>query len=179
MKTLTLELNRTLLVVDVDFPIVGSEIINNRDKSETIAINIYKDKNAYTPFMIESKGVFELLCKGGELSEEIASTLVNKNDEYGVIMFQNYKTTSMQYFDEQLTALDSFCSAVNAKDWYWLANPLGEEPKLTEDKYKLEYDFISKNPKEICFGDYYADWFMWQDAQSLTLSEQCLIFIKK
>ena len=86
MKTLELKLKKDVLIVDLE------------DNEAT-----------------HIKG-YEFLCEGSELTEEIASELVNSDNDYGVIMYQNYRTTSMCYFDEQINALESFISAVESKD---------------------------------------------------------------
>ena len=53
---------------------------------------------------------------------------MNSDDDYGVVMYQNYRTTSMSYFDEQITALESFISMIESKGYYWLENPI-KHPK--------------------------------------------------
>lgn len=50
-----------------------------------------------------------------EITEEQASEIVDEDNDYGVRIFQNYQTTSMQYFDEQITAIESLHSLLKSK----------------------------------------------------------------
>ena len=145
MKTLELDLKKKVLIID------------SRD---------------YDYFKLFYKGCgfsfnnekYKLICKGSELTEEIASELVNSDDEYGVVMYQNYRTTSMSYFDEQITALESFISAVESKGFYWLENPISlDRAKLYES---IGDTFHSKGIKKV-----------WQEAEEKTFKNP-LIFIK-
>lgn len=117
----------------------------------------------------------QFICKGSELTEEIAKEYVEEKQVFmtpEVFQYKNYEND----FSNCLTALNSFISAIEAKGWYW-ENPLGEEPKITEDKYRAELEFMEQNPKESVFGDHYADWSMWQAAEEKTFHpEKCLIF---
>ena len=97
MKTLELELKKDVLIVDAE----GLEI------TQALIFNKFGNYNL---------SYYDYISKGSDLTEEIASELVDSDDEYGVIMYQNYRTTSMSYFDEQITALESFISAVESKD---------------------------------------------------------------
>ena len=105
----------------------------------------------------------EYICKGSELTEEIASELVNSDNDYGVIMYQNYRTTSMCYFDEQINALESFISAVESKGFYWLENPCGRNRPCFNDYSSLI--------------QYNGDVKEWQEAEEKTFRNH-LIFIK-
>ena len=53
--------------------------------------------------------------KLSEITEEEASSIVDSDDDYGVTMYQNYRTTSMQYFDEQITAIQSLHSLIKSQ----------------------------------------------------------------
>ena len=59
---------------------------------------------------------FEFLCKGSELTEEIASELVENKTKHKfenkVLTFYNCKN------------LESFISAVESKKFHWLENPI-------------------------------------------------------
>lgn len=125
MKTLELQLKKELLIVDLE------------DNEAT-----------------HIKG-YELLCEGSELTEEIASELVNSNDDYGVVMYQNYRTTSMSYFDEQITALESFISVIESKGYHWLDNPI-KHPKdydVFPDSLTLyqEHEYLHLEAEEKTF----------------------------
>lgn len=50
-----------------------------------------------------------------DITEEQASEIVDEDNEYSVRIFQNYQTTSMQYFDEQITAIESLHSLLKSK----------------------------------------------------------------
>ena len=109
MKTLELELKKKVLIVDAINEKIAYGIIFQKLGAKTVSD-------------------YKFLCKGSELTEEIASELVNSDNDYGVIMYQNYRTTSMCYFDEQINALESFISAVESKGFHWLENPI-KHPK--------------------------------------------------
>lgn len=130
MKKLELQLKKELLIVDLENDSAG--FIN---------------------------GDYVFLCDGSELTEEIASELVNSNDDYGVVMYQNYRTTSMSYFDEQITALESFISVIESKGHYWLDNP----------NYKTYF-----NPEEYNESEFLE----FKEAEEKTFRNP-LIFVKK
>lgn len=149
MKTLELELKKKVLIVDInhfnrDGKLQLQEILNNCPDG------------------------YELLCDGSELTEEIASELVNSDDEYGVVMYQNYRTTSMCYFDEQINALESFISAVESKGFHWLKHNVRKfslyDPRSKTGCHDLEEeDIVTKQ---------------WQEAEEKTFKNP-LIFVKK
>ena len=67
----------------------------------------------------------KLICEISEATEEDAKLIVDEDNEYGVTMYRNYATTSMAYYDEQLTAIDSLHSLLKSKgidinngNWY-------------------------------------------------------------
>ncbi len=102
---------------------------------------------------------YEFICKGSELTEEIASELVDET-----IMYEKHKVKCYRYrsykegfvgFDN---AIESFISAVESKGFHWLDNPI-EKPKY--------YDkILTKN----CL--------IWQEAEEKTFRNP-LIFVKK
>ena len=55
------------------------------------------------------------IFKLSKINELEASSIVDSDDDYGVVMYQNYRTTSMQYFDEQITAIQSLHSLLESK----------------------------------------------------------------
>ena len=95
MKTLELKLKKDMLIVDtIDF-ILTEEMINN--KVDNIILADY-----------------EFICKGSELTEEIASELVDfwQNMANDGFIYENYKTN----LPKKKTAVESVISAVESKD---------------------------------------------------------------
>ena len=138
MKTLELELKKKVLIVDLEDGSAG--FIN---------------------------GDYEFLCDGSELTEEIASELVDET-----IMYEKHKVKCYRYrsyregfvaFDN---ALESFISAVESKGFYWLENPI-EKPINRDEFYKSE----KVDSFEILLKE-------WQEAEAKTFKNP-LIFVKK
>ena len=106
MKTLELKLKKDVLIVEVDkslnhFKIYDDEIgfifiENSMPRKELI------------------KGSYKFLCKGSELTEEIASELVDywQNMANDGFIYENYKTN----LPKKKSAVESFISAVESKD---------------------------------------------------------------
>ena len=146
MKTLELGLKKKVLIVDLPIDaknvyMSGNSIIYNSDKS-CIVKPINDD--------------YEFICKGSELTEEIASELVDywQNMANDGFIFENYKDN----LPKKLTANDALISAVESKGFHWLDNPI-EKPKY--------YDkILTKN----CL--------IWQEAEEKTFKNP-LIFVKK
>ena len=134
MKTLELKLKKEVIIVENEFE-------NKID------------------FIDNELGIFYFLCKGSELTEEIASELVNET-----IMYEKHKVKCYRYrsYKEGFVGFDnakqSFISAVEIKGFHWLDNPI-EKPKY--------YDkILTKN----CL--------IWQEAEEKTFKNP-LIFVKK
>jgi len=148
MKTLELDLKKKVLIVEIP-RLADYEFINKESKYLKIG-------NEEIKLNISTLDKLEFLCKGSELTEEIASELVDywKNmANYGFI-FENYKDN----IPKKLTAKKSFISAVESKGFHWLENPI-EKPKY--------YDkILTKN----CL--------IWQEAEEKTFKNP-LIFVKK
>ena len=157
MKTLELKLKKDLLIVEVDksfnhFKIYDDEIgfifiENNIPRKELI------------------KGSYKFLCKGLDLTEEIASELVNET-----IMFEKHKVKCYRYrsyrdgfvaFDN---AIESFISGVESKKFHWLENPCGRSRPCFNDYSSLI--------------QYNGDVKEWQEAEEKTFRNP-LIFVKK
>ena len=102
MKTLELKLKKDVLIVDEsDF-----------DYYELFKDGIYfKLENGDREFV---EGKFEFLCKGSELTEEIASELVDfwQNMANDGFIYENYKTN----LPKKKTAVEAVISAVESKD---------------------------------------------------------------
>ena len=136
MKTLELKLKKDVLIVDAE----GLEI------TQALIFNKFGNYNL---------SCYEYKCKGSELTEEIASELVEM--EYSGL----YKKSFYIDYDRPSLLLkfakESFISAVESKDFYWLENPI-EKPKY--------YDkILTKN----CL--------IWQEAEEKTFRNP-LIFVK-
>ncbi len=108
MKTLKLKLKKDVLIVDLPIDaknvyMSGNSIIYNSDKS-CIVKPINDD--------------YEFICKGSELTEEIASELVDywQNMANDGFIFENYKDN----LPKKLTANDALISAVESKGFHWL-----------------------------------------------------------
>ena len=144
MKTLELELKKKVLIVDLEDDSAG--FIN---------------------------GDYEFLCDGSELTEEIASELVevdysnfqgDKNDFYE--LKKNYKKGTFEFMSFE----ESFISAVESKEKFWLENPISR-PRNYELWAKYgDYTQYGKTLTEKCLK--------WQEAEEKTFRNS-LIFVKK
>ena len=148
MKTLELKLKKDVLIVEIprlaDYEFINRECKYLKVGNEEIKLNA------------STLDKFEFLCKGSELTEEIASELVDywQNMANDGFIFENYKDN----LPKKLTANDAFISAVESKEKFWLENPI-EKPKY--------YDkILTKN----CL--------IWQEAEEKTFKNP-LIFVKK
>ena len=139
MKTLELDLKKKVYIVDTTAPI------------EAIEIDGYEYK-----------------CKGSELTEEIASELVDyrQNMYNGGFIFENYKDD----IPKKLTAIKSFISAVESKKKFWLENPI-EKP--------INYDLWTKYGDFTQYGKILTEKCLkWKEAEEKTFKNP-LIFVKK
>ena len=132
MKTLELKLKKYVLIVDLE-------------DNEATHIEGY-----------------DFLCKGSELTEEMASELVDywQNMANDGFIFENYKDN----LPKKLTANDALISAVESKKFHWLENPIGNKPmSYNLPLYKIENrcDNLKK----------------WQEAEEKTFKNP-LIFVK-
>ena len=148
MKTLELKLKKDVLIVEIprlaDYEFINKECKYLKVGNEEIKLNA------------STLDKFEFLCKGSELTEEIASELVDywQNMANDGFIFENYKDN----LPKKLTANDAFISAVESKEKFWLENPI-EKPKY--------YDkILTRN----CL--------IWQEAEEKTFKNP-LIFVKK
>ena len=148
MKTLELDLKKKVLIVEIprlaDYEFINRECKYLKVGNEEIKLNA------------STLDKFEFLCKGSELTEEIASELVEM--EYSCLYKKNF------YIDYDRPSLllkfakESFISAVESKEKFWLENPI-EKPKY--------YDkILTRN----CL--------IWQEAEEKTFRNP-LIFVKK
>ena len=139
MKTLELKLKKDVLIVDLE-------------DNEAEFIN----------------GNYDFLCDGSELTEEIASELVDywQNMANDGFIFENYKDN----IPKKLTAKKSFISAVESKKKFWLENPI-EKP--------INYDLWTKYGDFTQYGKILTEKCLkWQEAEEKTFKNP-LIFVKK
>ena len=164
MKTLELKLKKDVLIVEAPLDAydvsIGTHCIGVRTNE-----NVEKDTNGF--YHIYKKGLFfgdidmklEFLCKGSELTEEIASELVEM--EYSCLYKKNF------YIDYDRPSLllkfakESFISAVESKEKFWLENPI----EIIERGEDTEHNRVL-NQNE------------WQEAEEKTFRNP-LIFVKK
>ena len=148
MKTLELKLKKDVLIADAENGFYIFKIYDDEIGFISIENGIPRKELV--------KGSYKFLCKGSDLTEEIASELVEM--EYSVL----YKKSFFIDYDRPSLLLkfakESFISAVESKEKFWLENPI-EKPKY--------YDkILTKN----CL--------IWQEAEEKTFKNP-LIFVKK
>ena len=176
MKILELDLKKKVLIIDLPQKVQNFKevtITNNipfakgkgnrtclfiifRDILDNEDLNEYLKKGLKRIVLDYIEGEFEYKCKGSELTEEIASELVDfwQNTANDGFIYENYKTN----LPKKETAVESFISAVESKGFHLLENPI-EKPKY--------YDkILTKN----CL--------IWQEAEEKTFRNP-VIFVKK
>ena len=106
MKTLELKLKKDVLIVEIP-RLADYEFINRECKYLIVGKEEIK-LNAST------LDKFEVICKGSELTEEIASELVDfwQNMANDGFIYENYKTN----IPKKKSAVESVISAVESKD---------------------------------------------------------------
>ena len=155
MKTLELKLKKDVLIVEIprlaDYEFINKECKYLKVGNEEIKLNA------------STLDKFEFFCKGSELTEEMASELVDywQNMANDGFIFENYKDN----IPKKLTAKKSFISAVESKGFYWLENP------ISLDRAKL-YERIGDTSR------YNGIKKVWQEAEEKTFKNP-LIFVKK
>ena len=116
----------------------------------------------------------DFICKGSELTEEVAFQLVKENSKHGTnTSFTNYKGGKSFFW-----AKESFISAIEAKGYYWSENPI-------EQPFVEKYGWYTANSQEEESGwmyeegedKYYEALKEWQEAESKTFNPaKTLIF---
>ena len=152
MKTLEIKLKIDVLIVEIprlaDYEFINRECKYLKVGNEEIKLNA------------STLDKFEFICKGSELTEEIASELVENKTKHKfenkVLTFYNCKN------------LESFISAVESKGFYWLKHDVRSfslyDPRSKTGWHDLEEeDTITKQ---------------WQEAEEKTFRNP-VIFIKK
>ena len=153
MKTLELDLKKKMLIVDE----------NDFDYYELSENGIYFKLEKGDRYYLGWK--FEFLCKGSELTEEIASELVEEHYMSGVRSYEiynDYRYNDVRWLDN---ALESFISAVESKGFHWLENPIGNKPM----SYNLPLYKIGNRCDKLK---------KWKEAEEKTFKNP-LIFVKK
>ena len=125
MKTLELKLKKDVLIVDAE----GLEI------TQALIFNKFGNYNL---------SCYDFLCKGSELTEEIASELVDywQNMTNDGFVYENYKT----YLPKKKTAVESVISAVESKEKFWLENP-NSKTYFNPEEY-IESEFLEFKESE-------------------------------
>ena len=140
MKTLELELKKKVLIVEIprlaDYEFINKECKYLKIGNEEIKLNA------------STLDKFEFLCKGSELTEEIASELVDywQNMANDGFIFENYKDN----IPKKLTANDALISAVESKGFYWLENPF-KDWKSDGEIHDDDLDLVYKEAEEKTF----------------------------
>ena len=157
MKTLELKLKKDVLIVEIprlaDYEFINRECKYLKVGNEEIKLNA------------STLDKFEFLCKGSELTEEIASELVDywQNMANDGFIFENYKDN----IPKKLTANDALISAVESKGFYWLKHNIKPfslyDPRSKTGCHDLEEEEIVKK--------------QWQEAEEKTFKNP-LIFVK-
>ena len=130
MKTLELKLKKDVLIVEIP-RLADYEFINRECKY----LKVGKEEIKLNASTLDK---FEFLCKGSELTEEIASELVEEHYMSGVRSYEiynDYRYNDARWLDN---ALDSFISAVESKGFYWLENPIDEPNKYVQKCMSFE-----------------------------------------
>ena len=132
MKTLELKLKKDVLIVDAE----GLEI------TQALIFNKFGNYNL---------SCYDFLCKGSELTEEMASELVETHKNCKRYIDYTIKERN-RFFD---LSIPSFISAVESKEKFWLENPIeiierGEDTEhnrvLNQNEWQEAEEKTFKNP---------------------------------
>ena len=160
MKILELQLKKDVLIVEIP-RLADYEFINRECKY----LKVGKEEIKLNASTLDK---FEVLCKGSELTEEIASELVEEHYMNGIRSYEiynDYRYNDSRWLDN---AIDSLISAVESKGFYWLKHNVKSfslyDPRSKTGCHDLEEeDTITKQ---------------WQEAEEKTFRNP-LIFVKK
>ena len=140
------------------------KILELKLKKEVIIVeNEFENK---IDFIDNELGIFYFLCKGSELTEEMASELVELTIMH--LTYGDNKHKYRSYVNYNLgfdNALESFISTVESKGFYWLENPIGNKPM----SYNLPLYKIGNRCDKLK---------KWKEAEEKTFKNP-LIFVKK
>ena len=131
MKILELKLKKDVLIVEIprlaDYEFINKECKYLKVGNEEIKLNA------------STLDKFEFLCKGSELTEEIASELVEEHYMNGIRSYEiynDYRYNDSRWLDD---AKESFISAVESKEKFWLENPIPPYIPITDKKANENY----------------------------------------
>lgn len=129
MKHTILDLKKKVLVVEVP---EKATLVATDEK-----ISVFQNEECI--FQIE--GNFQFICKGSEITEEIASGIVEvKRISSGVgIIYHDYKNKEKWLYGKQY-ATSSFKSAIESKGLHWLENPTQKQYFNPEEFIQEQYD---------------------------------------
>ncbi|MDQ1855735.1 hypothetical protein [Chryseobacterium sp. WLY505] len=126
-------------------------------------------------YRVDEKGPHPIkkICKGSDLTEDIAEGLVNIFD---LSYYVDYNGHSPRCYVD--TALESFISAIEAAGYHWGENPV-KEPRMSDYGW-----YASGHPEEDSGwmyeegeNKYYESLKLFEEAQSRTLNpSKCIIF---
>lgn len=156
MKTLELKLKKYVLIADAENGFNHFKIYDDEIGFIFIENGIPRKELV--------KGSYKFLCKGSELTEEIASELVEEHYMSGIRSYEiynDYRYNDARWLDN---ALDSFISAVESKEKFWLENTIGNKPM----SYNLPLYKIGNRCDKLK---------KWQEAEEKTFKNP-LIFVK-
>ena len=125
MKTLELDLKKYVLIADAENGLNHFKIYDDEIGFIFIENSIPRKELI--------KGSYKFLCKGSELTEEIAREFIQSFGRGNLKRFKGY-------FKKQFenTAAESFISAVESKGFYWLKNPIDEPNKYVQKCMSFE-----------------------------------------
>ena len=147
MKTLELELKKYVLIVEIP-RLADYEFINKESKYLKIG-------NEEIKLNISTLDKLEFLCKGSELTEEIASELVQTTWIHDKKILCKYKNYNSEGDGSYFSAVKSFISSIESKKFYWLENPIeiierGEDTEhnrvLNQNEWQESEEKTFKNP---------------------------------
>ena len=137
MKILELKLKKDVLIVEIP-RLADYEFINKECKYIKIYI---KTGNEEVKLNASTLDKFEFLCKGSELTEEIASELVKTTWIHDKKILCKYKNYNSEGDGSYFSAVKSFKSAIESKGFYWLENKWQEAEEKT---FKNPLIFVKK-----------------------------------
>lgn len=150
MKQLQLDLKERLLIVEYNEKIEIESVLEVNTDFEK---GVLKEKK-----FIAVPGNLKFICKGPDLTEDIAKGFIDCIDEK---FYTNYKSDKWRY-----TALASFISAIESKGYHWGENP-----------HEKEVDSLAEDNSANGCDKYRKAFHEWQEAESRTFNpSKCLIF---
>ncbi|MGV2452461.1 UNVERIFIED_CONTAM: hypothetical protein POZ17_19820 [Ralstonia mannitolilytica] len=139
MKQLEIKTNKRLLIVE-------SENFDDRQLDEKHKITLFHNGN-----------ILKFICKGSDLTEDIAKGFLHQSIHTG--LFAHYvKDIPVNTYCYK-TALESFISAIQSKNYHWGENP------------------VKFNENEINWEKRHKNRIDWERAELITFNpSKCIIF---